>query len=109
MPTFTARDVRAWAAANDYACSPTGRVPQHVIDAYLVDVHGTTTDPGDQAQQPLEEEGPATWEVRVTIPGLVDPDVVDAISSHILEAIWSAYHAGRTAERADILTSLQEA
>lgn len=37
-PSYDAKTVRAWAAANGVDCPRTGRVPRHVVDAYL-DAH----------------------------------------------------------------------
>lgn len=110
MPTFTAREVRAWALANDIDCPPRGVVPRHVVDAYLVDVHGVTTDPGDDVQQPqaetlaVEEDADATFTIDVTIAG--HDEAAADIAQQLVNAVWRAFEAGRAAERADILAAL---
>lgn len=108
MPSFTAREVRTWAREHDVDCPGTGKVPQRVIDAYLLDVHGTTADPGDQdhATEPDTDSQTDTdspgFSVTVTIPGADDMD----IAQHIVEALWSVFEAGRAAERERILGAL---
>lgn len=112
MPTFTAREVRAWALANDINCPPRGVVPRHVIEAYLVDVHGVTTDVGDEPLVPQDEtsiETPSDGEgeaftVSVTIPG--HEDIAAEVAQHLVNALWAAFEGGRAAERANILAAL---
>lgn len=110
MTAFTAREVRTWAAANDVDCPRTGRVPQHVIDTYLLEVHGVTSDPGDLVTTPTAEEpepqdeAEGTFTIDVTISG--HDDAAADIAQQLVNAIWRAFEAGRAAERADIVAAL---
>jgi hypothetical protein len=112
MTTFTAHQVRTWAKDNNIDCPRVGRVPQHIIDAYLAAVHGVTinpavpavpVDPADPAPQPDADSEPMMW-VTVNIPG--DPDIEGEIATHLLEAVWLAYESGRRAERTRIAATL---
>lgn len=105
MTTFTAREVRAWAAANDIHCLGTGRVPQRVIDAYLAAVHPDAV-PANEADddEPENDAEEPMFRVTIEIPG--DPDAGADIAGHILEAVYTAYEAGRAIERTRMLEQL---
>lgn len=108
MTAFTAREVRTWALANDVDCPRTGKVPQRVIDAYLLAVHGVTAHQGDPVDDSAAEEQPSdgdAFTVNVTIDA-ADSEAVTAIAQHLVEALWASFEAGRAAERARMLAVL---
>lgn len=98
---MTPAQLRAWAAANGVDCPRTGRVPRSVYDAYNAQVVD------EIAVENAEAAGEPVFAVTVTIPG-ADQDWTDAISGHLVEAVWAAYYAGRAAERAALLAQLAD-
>ena len=104
MTAFTAREVRAWALAHDVECPRTGKIARHVIDAYLLDVHGVTPGTEPEPQPAAAEDPEPAFTIDVTIAG--HDDAAAEIAQQLVNAIWRAFEAGRAAERADIVAAL---
>jgi hypothetical protein len=87
-----AKIIRAWLAENGHDCPSRGSVPAHLVQLY------------DEAHADQDEtvEDEPIWSVTVTIPAAVDRDVIDTISSHLLEALWHTYYAGVAAGRSPL-------
>lgn len=96
---MTPAELRAWAAENGIDCPRTGRVPGSVYDAY--NAHFAD----ELAVEDAEDAGEPVFAVTVTIPGAHHEDL-GIISGHLLEAVYAAYYAGRTAERAALVAQL---
>lgn len=96
----TAKEIRAWAAAEGIECPTNGPVPNRVVAAYHEAVSSSLSTTED-----AEAEDDMTFDVTVRITG-VDDDTLLQIEAGLVNALWLAYSQGREAERRVILQQL---
>jgi len=109
MTAYTAREVRAWAAASNIDCPGTGRVPQRVVDAYLLDVHGVDASRGHRRARGRAGQRPRHRR-RADVPrhhrDPRRPRRWRRDRPHILEAVYAAFESGRRVRAARMLEQL---
>lgn len=98
------RAIRQWGLANGYKCS-TGRLSQSLRYAWSVaqdHLDPVDPDPSPSAVEPGTDA--PVFRLVVELPGA--EDLNDDVSAQLLEAVWTIFHAGRAAERRDLLAQL---
>lgn len=94
------RAIREWGLANGYACKA-GRLSQQLRADYATFTGDFTS--LEVAPEAPEPEG-AVFRLVCDLPGA--EDVNEEVSAQLLEAVWTIFHAGRAAERRDLLARL---